>query len=439
MHGHGELCALKCTALRCVSTIKIEKSVSQQPLLLKRNFCLSVLFCTSVAAMQTCCSSQNQLHMSLANPFLATADAPAKCPICNVRLYNGGCIDHGKPSTQEALQHVPVVPLPGEGAISKQLAVQYRAELKTQTLSQGSGRPLEASEAVKRLVSLRKRNAALPARYREADKKVLEELQKNLPKHITAEADRIIGALTKEIRDVGGAVAALRADVLAMARGEIVLEDGASLQEQRAACNVAMAVLVNKRRAIMAAQKEEKASAKAAARPSSVPSAKRSRKTVEPVKEEEPPGSSSASSSGLSWHEQAEATRTAHDRRKFMQQLIKSIPKRQASFDDYDSDAEDNAIRLLDDDNEEHCGWSHGLSGLKVVSVYPYDPRDCTQKIMRTRGREPLVVKVEDERHQQRFRLVISARQLRNDFPSSHEFIRNSPLPCCRAVFEYQP
>jgi hypothetical protein len=106
-----------------------------------------------------------------------------------------------------------------------------------------------------RLVSLRKRNAALPARYQEADKKVLEELEKNLPKHITAEADRIIGDLTKEIRDVGGAVAALHADMLAMARGEIVLEDGASLQEQRAACNVAMAVLVNKRRAIIAAQK----------------------------------------------------------------------------------------------------------------------------------------------------------------------------------------
>ena len=201
---------------------------------------------------------------------------------------------------------------------------------------------------------------------------------------------------------------------------------------------MALAVLVNKRRAILAAQKEERASAKAVARPSSVPSAKRSRKTVEPVREEEPPSSSSASSSGPSWQEQAEATQAVQDRRKFMQQLIKSIPKRQASFDDYDSDAEDNVIRLLDDDRKEHCGWSHGLNGLTVISVYPYDHRDCAQKIMRTRGREPLVVKVEDNRAHQSFRLVISARQLRNDFPSSHEVIRSNPHSCCRAIFEYE-
>ena len=38
VHGNGEVRALKPTALGCVPTIKIEKSVSQQPLLLKAQF-----------------------------------------------------------------------------------------------------------------------------------------------------------------------------------------------------------------------------------------------------------------------------------------------------------------------------------------------------------------------------------------------------------------
>ena len=60
MRGNGEVCALKHTALGCAPTIKIEKSVSQQPLLLKAQFMLplwSPLWSLFAAMSASSCSA----------------------------------------------------------------------------------------------------------------------------------------------------------------------------------------------------------------------------------------------------------------------------------------------------------------------------------------------------------------------------------------------
>jgi hypothetical protein len=251
--------------------------------------------------------------------------------------------------------------------------------------------------------------------------------------HVTEEENRIVNQLETSMRPV-----------LAMARGEVILEEGASLQEEKAACNVAMAVLVNRKRAIVAAQKEERAVAKATARASS---SKRTRKTVDPpaiqdipVEEEEQPSSSSAAAAPAIPGTQATPTTTDKDqktRERFMQLLIKSLPK--VNYDDFNSVTEDNVIKLIDDDGLHHEGWSRGLDGLEVVDVLPYSFSNSARKILMTRGREPCVVRAMDRRAKQQFDLLISARQLRNDFPSAHEAIKRSQLPFARAIFEYEP
>ena len=35
------------------------------------------------------------------NPWLADAQHIPKCPVCNVRLLNGSCLDHGPPKPVE--------------------------------------------------------------------------------------------------------------------------------------------------------------------------------------------------------------------------------------------------------------------------------------------------------------------------------------------------
>ena len=107
--------------------------------------------------------------------------------------------------------------------------------------------------------------------------------------------------------------------------------------------------------------------------------------------------------------------------------------------DDFNSDTEDNVIKLIGDDGLFHEGWNRGLVGLDVLEVFPYSMYDSAKKILMTRGREPCIVRVSDRRAKQQFDLLISARQLRNDFPSAHEAIKRSQLPFARAIFDYEP
>ena len=165
-------------------------------------------------------------------------------------------------------------PLLGRGffvvqVISKQQARKYRKEVRTQRASGGSGGPLDAPEVVRKLVRLRLRNGTLNETSRLKDKEVLDKLEKALPQHITAEADRVITTVTQEVRGVGNAVAALQMDltpVIALARGEVTLDDSMSLEQQKVATDLQQAVLIARKRKIAAAMKEENVAAKAAAK-----------------------------------------------------------------------------------------------------------------------------------------------------------------------------
>ena len=134
---------------------------------------------------------------------------------------------------------------------------------------------------VERLVRLRRYNGTLVRpRDRAAAKKRLDDLEAALPQHITAEADRVIATVTQEIRDVGKSVAALHWDlmpVMALACGEVMLDGNMSLEQQKAANELALAHVNNRKRTIAAAMKEkknEKAAAKAVAKAAAKPRAK---------------------------------------------------------------------------------------------------------------------------------------------------------------------
>ncbi len=149
--------------------------------------------------------------------------------------------------------------------------------MRTQRASDGKGPPLDAPEVVIRLVILRRRTPTLlRPRDRAAAKKRLDDLEAAFPKHITTEADRVIATLTQEIRDVGSSVAALHWDlmpVMALARGEVMLDGKMSLEQQKAANELALVHVNNRKRTIAAAMKEEKAAAKAVAKAAAKPRA----------------------------------------------------------------------------------------------------------------------------------------------------------------------
>ena len=152
--------------------------------------------------------------------------------------------------------------------------------MKTQRSNDGNGPPIDAPDVVGRLVRLRRYNGTLVRpRDRAAAKKRLDELEAALPQHITAEADRVITTVTQEIRGVGSSVAALHCDltpVMALARGEVMLDDSMSLEQQKVAADLQQAVLIARKRTIAAAMKEEKAATLIA----------RKRMIVEAMKEE---------------------------------------------------------------------------------------------------------------------------------------------------------
>ncbi len=90
-----------------------------------------------------------------------------------------------------------------------------------------------------------------------------------LPFHSTSLQKLTITTVTQEIRDVDKSVAALHWDLMpmmALARGDVMLDDNLRLEQQKAANEVELAHLSNRKRTITAAMKEEKATAKAAAK-----------------------------------------------------------------------------------------------------------------------------------------------------------------------------
>ena len=87
----------------------------------------------------------------------------------------------------------------------------------------------------------------------------------------------MITTVTQEIRDVGKSVAVLHWDlmpVMALARGEVMLDGNMSLEQQKAAVDLQQAILITRKRTIAAAMKEEKVAAKAAAKAVAKPRAK---------------------------------------------------------------------------------------------------------------------------------------------------------------------
>ena len=149
--------------------------------------------------------------------------------------------------------------------------------MRTQRANHGQGATLDAPEVVIRLTRLRLHNGTLKEMNRIKDKKRLDDLEAALPKHITDEADRVIATLTQEIRDVGKSVAALHWDLMpvkALARGEVVLDDSMSLEQQKAANDVVVAISTARKRQIAADMKAERATAKAAAKAVAKPQAK---------------------------------------------------------------------------------------------------------------------------------------------------------------------
>ena len=142
-----------------------------------------------------------------------------------------------------------------------------------------------------RLVRLRRRNASLHARYRAADAAAIDELAKGLSAHVTLEADRVISALTSEVRAVGQSVEAVHKELCAtrqevcgmiegLAKSTRVgqsfscgqLED-ASHADKLAAIAQQQVALANEKRqlvAVEAASRREAAAAKAKARKESL-------------------------------------------------------------------------------------------------------------------------------------------------------------------------
>ena len=172
----------------------------------------------------------------------------------------------------------------GESKVpSRALAAVYRKELAARRANVGRGAALDDAQLVARVVSLRRRSATLPTQFRLADKKVLDQLESTLPRHVTAEADRVIGALTAEIRAVGDAVAvaqkkilksqdeifdevqAVRSELGALYRGQFTLDQKASVDQQLAAVSLAQTALTaqkkglaEKKRILTAAKKAQR-------------------------------------------------------------------------------------------------------------------------------------------------------------------------------------
>jgi hypothetical protein len=170
------------------------------------------------------------------------------------------------------------------GIISHGLACNYRDQWQTEIDNNAKGLPLSrsgASGAAKKLASLRRRNATLLGWHRDADTKKIDALEVAMQRIcgtivqvVEKEADRVC----ESVAAVASSVAAVESDVKALLRGDVVLDDQMSLQEQRVACDLALVIAKARKRKIVAMEKEQKAQAKVVA------AAKREQPKKAPVK-----------------------------------------------------------------------------------------------------------------------------------------------------------
>jgi hypothetical protein len=166
-----------------------------------------------------------------------------------------------------------------EKVISHTCAGNYRDRLQVEIDKNKLSRA-GAAGAAKKIASLRRRNATLPGWHREVDAKKIDALETSL--------ERICGTIVQAVEDeadrvcesvslVADSVAVLHTDLRSLMRGDVVLDDTASLQEQRVACDLALVIARARKKKIVTLEKEQKAQAKAQAKadaPPKVPRAK---------------------------------------------------------------------------------------------------------------------------------------------------------------------
>ena len=164
--------------------------------------------------------------------------------------------------------------------ISKETAALYRAELATRRAKRGKGSPLTDDQIQTRLVRLRRRNAALPERYRAADAKVLAQLEKTIGEiHAVSEA---VAAVGSSVAIVDSSVAAMHQELRETRREMHMLMEGknqtpesamgasseqlegTSNADRIAALTAQQVAIANTKRLLVAADKESRRKAAAA-------------------------------------------------------------------------------------------------------------------------------------------------------------------------------
>jgi hypothetical protein len=173
-----------------------------------------------------------------------------------------------------------------ESVISRGLACNYREQLQQEINNVAQGLPLSragAAGAAKKIASLRRRNATLLGWMRDADAKKIDALEiamQHICGNITAAVETVgesVAAVAESVAIVADSVAAVHGDLRSLMRGEVVLDEAASLDEQSAACDLALTILRTRKKKIAEMKKEQKLQVKAA-----TPRAKRICKTVLP-------------------------------------------------------------------------------------------------------------------------------------------------------------
>jgi hypothetical protein len=164
----------------------------------------------------------------------------------------------------------------GEAVISYGLARNYREQLQTEIDNNANGLPLSRSGAVgaaKKIAILRRRNATLLGWRRDADAKKIDALETAMERIcgiITEAVEKVgesVAAVAESVTIVADSVAAVHEDLRSLMRGEVVLDETTSLEEQSAACELALTVLKIRKKKIAEKKKEQKAQAKADAPP----------------------------------------------------------------------------------------------------------------------------------------------------------------------------
>ena len=178
--------------------------------------------------------------------------------------------------------HPPIAPhsnsitMEGKAVISYGLARNYREQLQKEIDDSANGLPLSrsgAAGAAKKIASLRCRANTLLGWRRDAEAKKIDALESGLSRIcgiITGAVETVgesVAAVAESVSLVADSVAVMHTDLRSLMRGDVVLDDTTSLQEQRVACELALVVMKARKNKIVTLQKEQKAQAKAAAPP----------------------------------------------------------------------------------------------------------------------------------------------------------------------------